>query len=260
MRFPSLSSEYLRKTLQPVLTEIVDTCAVSGKHADDLPEPPLLLTAFERLFDVLARTETGRPETGAGNELKARQARNLSSLRPQAVTELGEYAFVLLHELNRWVDHLHLRVHEAMPMELAAAVALWISRNGGNLLTLEPIADALAYFANNTSDTNRLEEIYVAYDEVIAAVTPGIRRDLEKINPGRPWRVLNLNRAIVATRCHKTDLMESSFESLVANFPEDAAQFFHEGMRQMDALDYPGSVRVLMERYHSRYAVKHSIH
>ncbi|MEE8343545.1 MAG: hypothetical protein V3R51_07045, partial [Gammaproteobacteria bacterium] len=174
--------------------------------------------------------------------------------------ELGEYTFVLLNDLNRWMTRLKLPFDEASLMELTIVVALWVSRNGGELLTLEPVADALAHFSNSTSDTNRLEELYVVYDKIISAVATGIRQDLEKINPGRPWRVLNMNRAIVATRCHKTDLMESSFESLIKWFPDDTADFFRNGMGQMNALDYPDQVRTVMGKYYSRCTVKPSMH
>ena len=76
-----------------------------------------------------------------------------------------------------------------------------------------------------------------------------IKQDLEKNNPGRPWRVLHLNRGIVATRTHNPELMEKVFDDLVRYLPEDAAAFFAEGMQQMEELDYPQHVRQVMHRY-----------
>ncbi len=260
MWFPSLSSEYLRDALQPIISELLDSADAQESGAVDLPDPLLLSGAFERLAELLARAETGQTATATHDGAALEQVQAPSTLQPHAITELGEYTFVLLNNLNRWVTRLKLPVDEASLMELAIVVALWVSQNGGELLTLEPVADALAHFSNSTSDTNRLEELYVVYDKIISAVATGIQQDLEKINPGRPWRVLNMNRAIVATRCHKTDLMESSFESLIKWFPDDTADFFRKGMGQMDALNYPDQVRTVMGKYYSRCTVKPSMH
>jgi hypothetical protein len=40
---------------------------------------------------------------------------------------------------------------------------------------------------------------------------------------------------------------------LVETLPEDAAQFFREGMGEMDRLNYPRSVRVIVQEYFDRY-------
>ena len=84
--------------------------------------------------------------------------------------------------------------------------------------------------------------------------------DLEKMNPGRPWRVLLLNYGIVATRSHNTASMEAAFAVLTSKLPEDATRFFSEGMQQMDALDYPSHVRKVMEKYHREWPVNRSLH
>ena len=95
---------------------------------------------------------------------------------------------------------------------------------------------------------------------IIDAVSPLIREDLEKINPGRPWRVLLLNRCIVATRSHDADRMTEAFDFLVDHLPEDAPGFFAAGMQQMEALDYPAHVRRVMEKYHRRWVVNPALH
>ena len=80
---------------------------------------------------------------------------------------------------------------------------------------------------------HQLEDLSSAFGRIIAAVPATISQDLEKINPGRPWRVLLLNRGIVATRSHNTRLMEEAFAVLTRHLPEDAARFFTEGMQQI---------------------------
>jgi hypothetical protein len=120
--------------------------------------------------------------------------------------------------------------------------------------------DALAIVANNTADASELESLSGIMGEIAAAVSPVIREDLEKINPGRPWRVLLLNNGIVATRSHNPDIMEAAFAVLTRHLPEDAARFFTEGMEQMEALDYPPQVRKVMEKYHRQWTVNRSLH
>jgi len=78
---------------------------------------------------------------------------------------------------------------------------------------------------------------------------PVIKSDLEAINPMRPWRILNLNWGIVATRSHNTELMAQVFDQMIKNIPADVQQFFDEGMQQMEIVNYPQGVRALMKRY-----------
>jgi len=47
---------------------------------------------------------------------------------------------------------------------------------------------------------------------------------------------------------------------LTDKLPADAPRFFSEGMQQMEALDYPGHVREVMEKYHRKWNVDRSLH
>jgi hypothetical protein len=88
-----------------------------------------------------------------------------------------------------------------------------------------------------------------------------VAQDVGRTEPQRPWRVLLLNRAIVATRSHRPALMEVAFDDVVEHLPQEAARFFEEGMAQMDALDYPPQVRAVMERYYLRQGpAPHTLH
>ena len=62
-----------------------------------------------------------------------------------------------------------------------------------------------------------------------------------------------MNRAIVATRTLDPGLMESAFDTLVTELPEDAPRFFAEGMGQLDIVGYPPRVREVMTRYYVRF-------
>jgi len=83
---------------------------------------------------------------------------------------------------------------------------------------------------------------------------------LENMNPGRPWRVININRSIVATRSHSPEIMDVAFQALIKNLPQDAPNFFVEGMSEMERLGYPEHVRKVMTRYYEQWNEPHTIH
>lgn len=170
------------------------------------------------------------------------------------VSQLGDYGLTLLLDLTTWAAQLGLSDERQELEVVAVAVAAWIMRHGGELRTLEPVVNALAYFANHTHDIKILEALSDFMGNTIQATSNFIKQDLEKTNRGRPWRMLHLNRAIVATRTHDPVLMERVFNELGRYLPDDAPQFFAEGMQQMEALNYPSRVREVMSRYFDRWS------
>ena len=62
--------------------------------------------------------------------------------------------------------------------------------------------------------------------------------------------MLLLNYAIVTTRTHDPTPMIAAFDTLVNYLPEEAAQFFAEGMGQLDRVGYPAPVREVIEHYY----------
>ena len=129
-------------------------------------------------------------------------------------------------------------------------VALWVARHGGELNSIESVVNTLAEIANSTSEQEALAELGYMMGELISAVSVETKFDFENIDNQHPWRVLNLNRGIIATRSHDTKIMENAFEDLIRNIPEDAETFFRQGMQQMEELNYPDHVRDVVSRYY----------
>ncbi len=221
------------------IATLLDACtAASGQASADLPG---LQQACTQLAEVMTRLNV---DAASGLEHSA------------DVTEIGQYALHLAAGLASATG-------QSQRTEIAGLVvnlALWIADHGGVIDMLEPVVDALALHANTIRDPILLESLSTVFRRIITAVSPLIRQDLEKFNPGRPWRVLLLNQSIVATRSHNTALMEQAFAVLTENLPDDAAQFFSEGMQQMDALDYPEQVRKVMQKYHRQWTMNRSLH
>ncbi len=86
-------------------------------------------------------------------------------------------------------------------------------------------------------------------EEVVAVCADEIKMDNDKSNPFRPWRVLNLNAGIAATRSLDPDLMEQTFEELGRRLPNDMPGFLADGRRQMATQNVPDAVLEVMDRY-----------
>ncbi|MHB1566685.1 MAG: hypothetical protein ACYCXG_08220 [Acidiferrobacter sp.] len=183
----------------------------------------------------------------------------LTPLPDDDATRLGDTGLRVLAELMAACIQLGLSQAKADLDQVAVTVGDWIMRHGGRITTLEPIVNGLAELANEAQGQPALEEMTGFMGHLMGSVSDEIRADSDKSESGRPWRVLQLNRAIVATRSHNTVLMAQIFDELIQGLPEDAPTFFREGMRQMEVIDYPPQVRAVMSHYFQALA-QHTLH
>jgi hypothetical protein len=131
---------------------------------------------------------------------------------------------------------------------------LWFCHVNGIISNLIPIVNLIAALTNRLRNLEQLSQLLINIDCIIKAVDQTIQDDMDNRDPRRPWRVLLFNYAITATRTHNPKKMEKTFQFLVQHLPDDAAQFFTEGMGQMDALNYPKDVKEVMKKYYWQYA------
>ena len=255
MNWIALDIGSLCESCADAIDDVVEAFEVSALTDDDAASPALLAGAMQQFIDVLKRVETDLH--GAADKTRDSAWQRTDNLD---LSELGDYGLSLLNDLVYWADKLGLETSHRQLQGAAYPLALWLARHGAELRTLEPVVDALAYLANTTADATTLEYLCATMGEIIEAVSPVLQQDLEMSNPNRPWRVLNLNRGIVATRTHNPAVMEAAFRTLIANLPDDAPEFFREGMIQMDALDYPEPVRRVMEKYYKQWCMAKTLH
>lgn len=234
---PSLAEAALR--FKHAAGEIIDTYEARRPAETNQVTPGQLTEAVNQFLGIITRLDREEGEVGP--------------IYKDDVTQLGDYGMTLLTDLAAWAGQLNLPVPRQDLEIVTLAAADWIVRHEGQIRTLEPVVNALANFANRMHDPASLEPLILFMGRVAQASASLIKQDLEKNNPGRPWRVLHLNRGIVATRTHNPALMEKVFDDLVQYLPEDAAAFFAEGMQQMEALNYPQPVRQVMGRYFDRW-------
>ena len=165
------------------------------------------------------------------------------------ISELGDYGLQLLTGLEQWAEFKKLENRNVIQI-MILSLAVWIHDQSGTLQQLENIVNALSQIANQTSETKALIKLHKVVDKITNSAHEVIKSDLDKSDPGRAWRILNLNHGIIATRTHNIDIMNSVFEQLLTRLPEDAASFFADGMKQMDIIGYPDHVKNVMEQFY----------
>ena len=207
-----------------------------------------IVAAIRRSIDVMERVNVDQKNSA------------VKPLAEAEITQIGEYTLTLLDELsvvaaNRGLQQVMLSLHR-----LSLPVALWIEEHHGKINKLDIVVNAIATYANTVTNLESLSELSMAIEKVVNSSADEIKLDLEASNPARPWRVLNLNWGIVATRSHNAELMTHVFDQLIKHIPVDAKNFFQEGMQQMDIVGYPEHVREVMEKYSKFWGVNNLLH
>lgn len=236
------------------LGEEVQRLAEESKETLE-PHPEVLTRGLADLLDALTAAESpGAVE--AGLRFQGRIGSETDGLLSHGLDLLSQLAG-LAGRLSQ--------PQTAQAIEgLALPLACWLLRRGAELIHPEPVVNAAAALANSLRQPDDLALLYALMTEVVDGMSPlrtqeidGDRRDRAA---NRPWRVLLLNRAIVATRSHRPTLMVEAFQAVCEHLPEDAPSFFREGMGQMEALNYPQPVRDVMDRYYNLWCTGQRLH
>jgi len=194
-----------------------------------------LLDKFVEFFNIVASIN-----------LRASEDRIIDA---SEATEISDYGFVLLLKLIDLMERLDLPHKRKEVEQISLVVARWTISYNGTINYLEPVVNAIAQLANLMQE----KEALLALSDLIADIVDHCSQDL-KMDQGdseelRPWRLLHVNRGIVATRTHDLEVMKKAFDEFLIYLPQEATGFFAEGMKEMDALDYPPHVRKVMESY-----------
>lgn len=176
-----------------------------------------------------------------------------SSLSADDFSKIGELGMSLLRSLF-YKAQAQGEEQQQLFNEVSVAFAYWLARHDALIEQIDFTVNAVAVLANTYHDKVSLESLYEACSFIIPAISSDLKTPASSLNSSDPWRLLNLNYAIIATRTHTPELMESAFKTLLSNFPDDANHFFTQGMNEMERLNYPSHVRVVMQRYFDQYA------
>lgn len=244
MNLPPVDLPYLRERFSELAAQVQYAWETSSRPGDEMDMPIMLREAMSQLVDMLNHLGEQHQDSSAG---------------PPEINTLCEYGLHLVEELSQVASGLEQPVLAAEIEQLSLPFALWFARHGGEIRQLTPIVNALAFFANQASDPQAMARLYTHCCELIEATSPACE-DSAADKPEHPWRLLLLNRAIVATRSHNPELMEPAFDAIVECLPQDAMRFFAEGMEQMAIIDYPAQVREVVRRYFAAYASPRRLH
>ncbi|MGD8566772.1 MAG: hypothetical protein PVJ39_01615 [Gammaproteobacteria bacterium] len=220
--------------------------------SDTAVSPAVLDQALSRFLDVLQRVDNDRGDSPS-RVLPVKptcDSINKPVLNRAKLSAAANQGLQLLETLSEWASSLGLPRQENQIKTVMVMTALWVARHGGELETIESVVNTLAEIANATTEQQELAELSYMMGELAYAISGQTKFDFENAERHRPWRVLNLNRGITATRSHDTRIMENAFDDLIRNIPEDAESFFRQGVQQTEQLDYPDHVRNVVFRYY----------
>ncbi|NOQ89606.1 MAG: hypothetical protein GQ549_01525 [Gammaproteobacteria bacterium] len=223
------------------------------EDVDDVNSPHRLLQAMDQAIDVMVRADADSVVK------KDMSAESIGMLEEKDISQIGQYTLDILEAMAAYVQNKSGEQNREL-ISLSIPASLWVARHGGKLSQIDMLVNSLAGYANELSEPHTLADLASVIKEIIDACDSDIRRDVEQTNMMRPWRILNLNYGIVATRSHQPEIIEEAYDALVKNLPHDARQFFKEGLQQMDAVGYPEVVREVVERYNKMWGSENALH
>ncbi len=227
-QLPPADLSFLAERLDALGAELLEAFEEAGRApVGRETAPEVLLDSVNRLLDLL-------------RNLEADEAIQEHGFEARDINALGNHGLQSLQDLAAWAVELRQPGAYDQLRILSFSLSLWLARQGAELSRLQAVVDALAFVANLVRDPAEQERLYQAAVELMDAAPPLLAQDLEP--------------------SHQPALMEKAFRILTEALPEDAANFFREGMEQIDALEYPPQVREVMEEYYQLWGPPKTLH
>lgn len=174
----------------------------------------------------------------------------------EVISELANYALDLVDRLSYQLRQLDIHDQRENLAQLFASLTVWFAQRNATIDNLDGAAEGFANLVNGEQAPAELASLCRLIDEVLEAASDKLKMDEDRSNPWRPWRVLNLNSGIAATRALDTQLMRNTFDNIGRRLPYDMPGFFADGKRQMDAQNVPQEVRDVMTQYAEKWPDK----
>ncbi len=162
-----------------------------------------------------------------------------------------------LAELEGWLSRLDLAAERPALFAVQLGVAWWAMRHRLEFATVAPVVNALAEQANTASSRQETAAVFAMMQGLVGHLAPALGPDLERSNPERPWRLLNLNLAITAIRSGDDAMIRYAFDTLNANLPDERAGFYEEAHALACQPGFPPETRSLIEAEYARWTRTH---
>jgi hypothetical protein len=255
----------------------VDLKPIRITRLDDLPAD----AAARSLQQRFARLEThindryralyGGAETGADAIVPLSAVSDFLSVMREIDQEYGcdgplpledaavatDQALRCLAELESWLQRLDLAPLRNDLHTIVLGTGFWAMRHECQILGADPIVKALAERANAAASRQEVATVYGMMQGFIEMLQPALGADLERSNPLRPWRLLNLNFAISGIRSGDEMLMRFAFAKLNENLPDDRAGFYAEALQFAEHAGAPEAVQALIRGEHFKWTKAH---
>ncbi|MEI6738509.1 MAG: hypothetical protein WCL29_08535 [Pseudomonadota bacterium] len=183
---------------------------------------------------------------GADSVLPVENAANLADEAIRAIADISrlglEYA---IPKMDATVDNIVI------------GIGLWCMRHKLAIFSPEPIVNALARRANEATNIQEIVATYALMKAFVLHLAPSLKSDLERSNPERPWRLLNVNLAITAIRTGDATMMRAAFDSLNDALPDERSGFYAEAYTLASQPGFPTEIRALIEREHRQFTLMH---
>lgn len=220
--------------------EVTQAVLAKSEEAQSIMEeqsgPVVLAGALSDYFQI-----AGALEIGAAH------------LEQQELDDLCGYGLDLLDRLAFLVRKIEIMDKRETVARLFASMGVWVARRGATIDNLEGTADGFGMIVNATTASDDLRVLCGLMEEVIEAASERLRLDEERGNAWRPWRVINLNLGIAATRSLDPELMEHTFEKMGRRLPFDMPGFLADGMRQAAFQNVPEEVKDVLRRHMEKW-------
>ena len=171
--------------------------------------------------------------------------------------EAADEALRASTELDAWLVRFDLATHRSELHAVILGIGIWAMRHELPLQTTEAIVNALATRSNEAQSKQETAAAYALMQGFIIHLAPALKADLERSNPERPWRMLNLNFAITAIRSGDAALMRYAFDTLNSHLPDERVGFYEEACTVASQPGFPLDTRALIEAEHAKWARVH---
>ena len=177
-------------------------------------------------------------------------------LEQDELNELCAYGLDLFDRLDFLVRKVEIMDKRTSVARMFASMGVWVARRGAVIDNLQGIADGFGMIVNGTSSTEALGSLCGLMEEVIDAASLRLQLDEDRGDAWRPWRVINLNAGIAATRSLDPALMEQTFERMGRRLPYDMPGFLADGMRQAAVQNVPDAVLDALRRHRDKWPTR----
>lgn len=225
-----------------IMKRVIDENEKTQKITDEQSGPIPLAAALSDFFQIASALENGEQLEDSGT-----------------ISELAHYALDLVDRLQSQLWYLDIHDQRDSLSRLFVSLATWFARQDATLDNLKGAADSFAILVNGENKSAELENMSRLIDEVLQAASDEIKEDEDRSDQWRPWRVLNLNSGVAATRSFNAELMKEIFEKMGHRLPYDMPGFLSDGKRQVETQDVPQEVRDVITSYAEKWPA-HTTH